>query len=166
MALQLCYHRPMHRSAIVFLALLTHTATAGPAIQAGDMALRHDIQRLADYGVISGPVSTWPLAWGPIFEDIGNADASRLPPAIADALARLKQRADWELRLDELTYRASASVAEEPTRIRSFQNNPRETAEISLGLSYTSDWFAISLNGQAVDSPADGGQPGDRCRSG
>ncbi|MDH3431901.1 MAG: capsule assembly Wzi family protein, partial [Gammaproteobacteria bacterium] len=141
---------------ILLLALAGPLAFAGPHISAGDLALRHDIQRLADFGVISGPVSTWPLAWGPIFEDIGNADDSSLSQAVADSLARVKQRANWELRTDELSYSASASVAEEPSRIRSFQNTPRETAEISAGLSYTTDWFAVSLQGQAVDSPADG----------
>jgi len=146
----------MHRSLISLLALIASSAFAGPVIQPGDLALRHDIQTLADHGIISGPVSTWPLAWGPIFADLSNADASKLPPAVGDAIARLKQRARWEARTGELSYNAKASVAEEPSRIRSFQNTPRESAEISAGLSYTSEWFAISLNGQAVDSPSDG----------
>lgn len=55
-----------------------------------------------------------------------------------------------------MTFNASASVAEKPTRIRSFQNTPRESAKISAGFSYTGDWFAISLNGQAVDGLAHG----------
>jgi len=146
----------MRLATIITLALFTTTALASPVIQPGDLALRHDIQRLADYGIITGPVSTWPLAWGPIFADVGNADTSQLPPAVVDSLIRVKQRARWEVQTDVLSYNAKASVAEEPSRIRSFQSTPRESAEISAGLSYTSDWFAISLNGQAVDSPADG----------
>ena len=47
-------------------------ALAGPAIAPGDLALRHDIQRLADYGALSGPVTTWPLSWGPILSDLQN----------------------------------------------------------------------------------------------
>ncbi len=43
---------------------------AGPSIAPGDLALRHDIQRLDDYGVLSGPVKTWPLSWGPILSDL------------------------------------------------------------------------------------------------
>ena len=65
----------------VFLFLASQ-ALAGPNIPAGDLVLRHDIQRLADYGVIKGPVSTWPLGWGPIVEDISRVDSSGLPPAI------------------------------------------------------------------------------------
>ena len=67
----------MHRPIILFLALMASSALAGPYIPAGDLALRHDIQRLADYGIITGPISTWPLAWGPILNDIRNADATR-----------------------------------------------------------------------------------------
>ena len=40
--------------------LLGPVAWAGPFIPAGDLALRHDIQRLADAGIIKGPTTTWP----------------------------------------------------------------------------------------------------------
>jgi hypothetical protein len=126
-------------------------------ISPGDMALRHDIQRLADAGIIKGPVTTWPLAWGPIIEDIrGIENKDKLSRDVIDAINRVSARADWETRTKELTFRAKASVAEEPTRIRSFQNTPRESAEVSAGISYTGDWFAVSLNGQAVDGLSHG----------
>lgn len=133
------------------------TALAGPMIVPGDMALRSDIQRLADYGVIKGPVTTWPLAWGPIVADIQNVERiDELPRDVIDAITRVKARSKWEMRTGEVTFNTSVSGAEEPTRIRSFQNTPRESAELSAGLSYTGDRFAVSLNGQSVDSPADG----------
>ena len=123
----------------------------------GDMALRSDIQRLADYGVIKGPVTTWPLAWGPIVADIQNVERiDELPRDVIDAITRVKARSKWEMRTGEVTFNTSVSGAEEPTRIRSFQNTPRESAELSAGLSYTGDRFSVSLNGQSVDSPADG----------
>ena len=126
-------------------------------ITPGDMALRHDIQRLADHGIIKGPVSTWPLAWGPIIADINDIERlQQLPRDVIDAISRVQARANWAMRTDELTFNARASVAEKPTRMRSFQDTPRESAEIGAGFSYTSDWFAISLNGQAVDSSDDG----------
>ena len=142
---------------LVALFIMVTPVLAGPLIAPGDLALRHDIQRLADYGIIQGPVSTWPLAWGPIAADIQNFDrVVELPRDIVDAIARIQARARWETRTGEVHYNAKASFAEEPTRIRSFQNTPRESAELSAGLSYTGDRFAVSINGQAVDSPADG----------
>ena len=47
---------------ILFWAGLTGRAAAGPIIAPGDIGLRHEVQLLADYGFISGPVNTSPLA--------------------------------------------------------------------------------------------------------
>ncbi|NOX69704.1 MAG: capsule assembly Wzi family protein [Gammaproteobacteria bacterium] len=143
---------------LLLLVLLSVTpATATPLISPGDIALRHDIQRLADYGIITGPVSTWPLAWGPVMADIGDIERlEQLPRDVIDAIHRVQARANRATRIDEVSFNASASVAGKPTRLRSFENTPRESAELGAGISYTGDWFAISLNGQVVDSPSDG----------
>ncbi len=128
------------------------TVLAGPYIPAGDLALRHDIQRLADHGVIKGPVTTWPLAWGPILEDLRKADAANLPSGVLDALGRVRDRANWEVRAHELTFNAKTGVADNATRIRSFQNTPRGKIEVAVGASWIDDWFSADLNVQGVDS--------------
>ena len=139
------------------LLLWSVAAAAGPNIAAGDVALRHDIQRLADAGVIKGPVSTWPLAWGPIAADIRSVgDEVELSADVLQSLTRLRARAAWETRTNEFRLRAHASAAENPTRIRSFQDTPRESAEIGGGMDWTGDWLSIGLHGQVVDSPLDG----------
>ena len=130
-------------------------ALAGPYIAPGDVALRHDIQLLADHGVISGPVTTWPLAWGPILESLKDADASELSPMLIDAYARVRERARWETRTSELRFEASVAAAEEPTRVRSFQNTPRGNAQVTAGADWTGDWLSVDLNVQAVDSDQD-----------
>ena len=119
----------MRQIALITLTFSASIALAGPYLTPGDLALRHDIQHLADHGVIKGTVTTWPLAWGPILADIENADASELPPAIVDALGRVKQRADWATRTDELTFNAEVGIADNATRIRSFQDTPSEEEE-------------------------------------
>ena len=144
----------MHRLALLF-ALFASTTFAGPYIPAGDLALRHDIQVLADAGVIKGPTSTWPLAWGPILVDLASADAANLSPAAGDALARLRARANWETRTNELTFNAKAAGADNATHIRSFQNTPRGKAEVSVGGSWIDEWFSLELNMQGVDSDQD-----------
>ncbi len=145
----------MRRTVQILLALFASTAIAGPNIPAGDLALRHDIQRLADHDVIKGTITTWPLAWGPILNDIENADAASLPPAVVDALMRIRQRANWETQTDEITFNTKVGVADNATRIRSFQNTPRGRAEVSAGLSWIADWFSADLNVQYVDSAQD-----------
>lgn len=142
------------------LALLLSAALpalGGPAIAPGDLWLRHDIQRLADAGIISGPVTSWPLAWGPILADVtGDKIPADLPADVRAALRRVRGKAIWEMRLNELRYRARVSVAENPSAIRSFQNTPREEAEAAAGLSWTSQWLHIGLNVTAAANPGDG----------
>ena len=144
----------MHR-ALLLLILAASSATAGPYIPAGDLVLRSDIQRLADHGIIKGPTSTWPLAWGPILNDLSDAGGTDLPPGVADALARVRDRASWETRTNELTFKAKVGAADNATRIRSFQNTPRGKVEVGAGASWIDEWFSIDLNLQGVDSDQD-----------
>jgi len=122
---------------------------------AGDMLLRHDVRLLADYGVIRGTTSSWPLAWGPVLGDLGDADLAGLPQSVADAAQRVRRRAAWETRINELTFDAKAGIADNGTRIRTFQNTPRGKAEISAGLNWTGARIAADLNVQAVESDSD-----------
>lgn len=121
----------MHRPIILLLALVASSAVAGPYIPAGDLALRHDIQRLADYGIITGPISTWPLAWGPILNDIRNAKAIDLPPGVADALARISQTGKREL-----TRSLSIPGSDLRTTQRAFVPFP----SLEIGLSRGAQW--------------------------
>ncbi len=132
-------------------------AGATPLIPAGNAALRADIQLLADYGVIRGPVTTWPLAWGPILADIEDSGSTvALPPQVLHAAARVRGIARREAAAAGVRYHASLSGAEEPPRIRSFADTPRESAAVGTGLSWTGSRFSIDLRGQRVGSPADG----------
>ena len=135
--------------------LLGPAAWAGPFIPAGDMALRHDIQRLADAGIIKGPTTTWPLAWGPILDDLRQADPSSLHPSVVASLTRVRDRANWETRTGLLTFKSKVGGAENPTRVRSFQDTPRGTIEIAAGVGWIGDRFSIELNLQGVDSDQD-----------
>ncbi len=64
-----CLSNAFRQLSCCSVPLLGGIVLAGPSIAPGDLALRHDIQRLDDYGVLSGPVTTWPLSWGPILSD-------------------------------------------------------------------------------------------------
>ncbi len=141
---------------LVPFILLGGFALAGPSIAPGNLALRHDIQRLADYGVLSGPVTTWPLSWGPILSDLRNYQSTaELPTDVTDALARVRARAQWQTGTDELRFKARASAAERPSRIRSFQDLPREDGELGAGVSWTGDRFSIDLNVSVLANPLD-----------
>ena len=56
----------------------TMTARAEPWIDTSNLALRTEIQYLADHGLIKAPVNTWPLMWAAIEGDLRAVDASQL----------------------------------------------------------------------------------------
>jgi hypothetical protein len=140
----------------IVIGVLTGTAAiAGPWLDPGDSGLRHDIQVLADAGVIVAPVSTWPLAWGDIQAAL-DARVADLGPAELTALVRLQQRITEATRTGEVLLRSHISFAENPRQIRTFEDGPREDAEIGIGAEWTGDRFAARLEGQWVDDPQDG----------
>jgi hypothetical protein len=138
------------------LIALARSVVAGPFVTVGDPGLQHDVRLLADYNIISGPVSTWPLAWGPILDELSRyGGESKLPGNVVDAMDRVRERGRWETRTAEIQFDAKASVADSPNRIRSFADTPRDEAEIALGFSWIGEFLSADVNGQAVASPDD-----------
>ena len=114
-------------TSFIVLVLVTPAAFAGSVAPAGDMALRHDIQVLADYGVISGPVTTWPISWDALAADLQVAvDSDRvLPNAVVRTMQRVIRRASREMstRVVKIDGRVSgAAAATSPAR-----HGPRKT---------------------------------------
>ncbi|ANO50920.1 capsule assembly Wzi family protein [Woeseia oceani] len=146
----------MTAKAMLLFVCCLQQLNASPAIEAGDAALRHDIQLLADRGILTGPVTTWPLSWGPVLADLRLYEPTgNESKGVLDSIARLKVRADWETAVNRLTWSARASVAENPIGIRGYQNTPREPGEIGAGVSWTGERLSVTLKGQLVDSTDD-----------
>lgn len=139
---------------IIIGLLLAPAAMAGPWLDPGDSALRHDIQLLADAGVIAVPVSTWPLSAGDI-QDALPTEMEGLGAAQQAALLRLRQRLRKTMTSHEVIVEAHGSAAESPRRVRTFEDGPRETGEVGIGGEWTGDRFAVRLNGQWVNDPDD-----------
>ena len=131
---------------------------AAPQAQPGDVGLRHDIQVLADYGAISGPVTTWPIAWDAVLMDLERIKAEDvlLPNAVIPTFERILARAQWETGSRQHVVVGHVSAAEKPTQIRGFSNTPRERGEIGAGYSWFGDRLSIDLNVAYVDQPVDG----------
>jgi hypothetical protein len=62
--------RAQIRWVLILILGLQTVVFAAPQAQSGDVGLRHDIQVLADYGAISGPVTTWPISWDAVLADL------------------------------------------------------------------------------------------------
>lgn len=129
-------------------------ALAGPWAAPGDSALRHDLQLLSDAGVIGAPLTTWPLSWG----DIGSSivPTGNLDPDLMAALTRVERRLQQATETGVLRASGEISLAGNARKIRTFEDGPREDLVLDAGLAYTGNWFAVKLEGQYVDDPADG----------
>lgn len=147
------------RKLLLSLALIlsSHTAQGGPWLDPGDSALRHDIRVLADAGVITGPVSTQPLATADLVSAL-DTDPSTLDPAARFALSRLVRYLSARPRTGQPALLGHAAVAGHPREIRGFEDGPRESAEIGGGLEWTGPRVAVRLQAQRVADPDDGKQ--------
>jgi len=148
----------MLRRSLFVLLFAASASFAGPVAAPGDIGLRHDIQVLADYGVISGPVTSWPMSWDALVADLQVAvDSNTIyPNAVERTLQRLILRANREVRRGDTEFNARVSAAAEPTRIRGFSNTPREEGEASAGLSWLGKHLSFDLNATGVIDPNDG----------
>lgn len=146
------YRRP---AVLLFLSFFAAAAHAGPWADPGDLALRHDLQLLADHGLLDAPLTTWPLAWADIDQGLRRGLNPISKPEVAAALSRVRQRLSRAARNGRLIPRVEAAAAHNPVQFRTFTNTPRESLEGGLGVEYTGDWFAYRLQAQAVSDPED-----------
>jgi hypothetical protein len=136
-------------------SLVAATAYADPWLAPGNVGLRSDIQRLADAGILRGPVTTWPMSWPDIARDALAADERGLDAATADALLRIQRlgRAASAPGYSGAGYRVS--VAHQPTTLRDFDDTPREEGELALRASWLTDHLSLNLQGSYVTDPED-----------
>lgn len=156
-----CAHasmRLLRRWQLLALALLFPCVLmAGPFAPPGDLGLRHDVQQLADAGVLDLPVSTWPLAWGDLAAAVDEVRSEEsLGPSVLASLARLRERVAEETQSGELVGELVANGDTMPARVRRFADTPRAKGELGAALSWTGMRFAMRLEGRVVAEPEDG----------
>lgn len=138
------------------MSALARLAYADPWLQPGDIALRHDIELLADARIIKSPVTTWPMSWPDIAKDVNGAvlpdDASR---AVADALFRVQRVARRAAQGGSSGLGIRAAGAREPTPLRTFSDTPREEGELELAISWLGNRFAANVNATVVSNASD-----------
>lgn len=147
---------------VAFFGLLGLSAVAPSSLRAepwlapGDAARRHDIQLLADQGVIAAPVLAWPMAWSEVaraVRDVSPEAAAGLPEGLGDALSRVRAAADAAETGGQVAWRAAAA---EPEELRTFLDSPREEGELAVAASAESGRWSGRLQVTAVADAADG----------
>jgi hypothetical protein len=115
------------RGLAAFLAFVPMVTTGEPWIAPGSAALRHDIQILADAGLLRGPVTTWPISLPDIARDVLAATRSEdHPPAVEQALVRIRRLAGQATLRGFSGIGLRAAGASQPIQLRGFADSPRE----------------------------------------
>lgn len=136
--------------------VLAPAANAGPWMVPDSLALRHDVQLLADAGVIEAPVTSWPLSWGDILNDLAAFDATESLTEIEHAaVMRVRRLGGRQMSLRSLRWGVRATYDAETTTLRGFQRRARESTEISVSGEWVGDTVAARIEVTGVDSDND-----------
>ncbi|MBB1318547.1 capsule assembly Wzi family protein [Shewanella sp. SR43-4] len=142
-------------AALGLSAMMVYTsAQAAPWVDTSDIYLRADIQALADAGVISAPINTFPLMWAGIGADLANVEPSILTPDLVDAFARVNFYYQ-----NAVGNRGNTSIkvaaASDEARFQHFGSDYREQGQLQGSHEYTGERFAYKISTSANYNPAD-----------
>ncbi|RPA59718.1 capsule assembly Wzi family protein [Shewanella frigidimarina] len=134
--------------------MLYSSAQAAPWVDTSDIYLRADIQALADAGVISGPINTFPLMWSGIGADLAQAEPALLTPDLVDAFARVNFYYQ-----NAVGNRGNTSIkvvaASDEARFQHFGSDYREKGQLQGSHEYTGERFSYKISASANYNPAD-----------
>ncbi|WP_065188831.1 capsule assembly Wzi family protein [Shewanella woodyi] len=130
------------------LLLASFAALSAPWVDVSDIYLRADIQALADEGVITVPVNTYPLMWSGIAVDLDKVEPSTLTPALAKAFARVNFYYRNAVGNKGNT-RIKAAAATDPARFQHFGSDYREKGELQVSHEYLGERFAYKIAASA-----------------
>ncbi|WP_321389343.1 capsule assembly Wzi family protein [Emcibacter sp.] len=119
------------------------------------MQLRNDVEVLAGYGLISGPVMTWPLTWRQITSQLHRADDLELPAYVRMALRRVRAKQPREFNAS-LTMRGTNS----PALLRGFGDSARSDVDATVTMELHGD--TISAKGAIGYRYSDSGDVTDK----
>lgn len=138
---------------IISILLHSSPVKSEPWVDSSNIFLRANIQRLADLGIITTPVTTFPLMWQDIVQDLKLVKISSLTNEQKNAYYYIKN----QHRLAKKGQKTlGASVATADKRFSSFGDAYRDHNSLSLKNSFISDRFAANISTRYTHSPQDG----------
>ncbi len=136
----------------VWFALST-SAHAAPWAEPGDTRLRSDIETLKTWGLVSGPVTTWPIPWKQITAQLNRDIGQPLPAYVRMALARVRDKAPSEKDFGGINYAITARATNKAALVRSFGDTAREDidTEVSAEKLWSSTAARLTVGFQSGD---------------
>ncbi|NRD74657.1 capsule assembly Wzi family protein [Shewanella sp. VB17] len=123
-------------------------------VEPNSLALRADIQLLADTGIILQPVTTYPLMWDGLKQDMDKTNKSKLNDHQLSAFERIITAYNKDHR--KVSTKVGLAVASDTTRFNGFGQDYRDKAETFISAEVTQDWFSGRLSASYHDDPIDG----------
>ena len=130
-------------SLAILSLLFLNSSFAAPWVEPDDLALRNDIQLLADIGLITAPVTTYPLMWNAIKDDILSANTSLLSDEQLQALAHVMYNYKYASSNQNIT-KKSFYLASSANRFTSYGNDHFDQGNIEL----SDEFFVGNLAGK------------------
>ncbi|MFK8030831.1 MAG: capsule assembly Wzi family protein [Gammaproteobacteria bacterium] len=151
--------QPLRFLGLTVLMLITLNGLpvySAPYAETGDIELRHDLEYLADRGLISIPITTWPMSWADIAAAVDSVNKSSIKRSNARAVYdRLVGRVARNTRWGELELSYTLGASENRTALRTFADRPRGSVDIAGKVEYTGEKFAVNLKMSLVNSSDD-----------
>ena len=142
--------------ALTALLLSSNTAVASIWVDATNLHLRHHIQRLSDANIIKSPVTTYPLMWDAINEDINQVKLDNLPKGLRNSYMQVMHYYK-KSKANKFANQLKLSAANKPKRLHGFGDSYREKAKLTLSRETVGDFWAFKVSSQLRHDP-EGGQ--------
>ncbi len=119
-----------------------------PWLDVGDAGLRADVELLASYGVIDGPVTTWPLPSKQLLRGLARLNAAGSAELLPSAVQQAAQRVLAALShhdgdpADALHPLAVFRTTNSAALVRPFGDRARDEADVRVGGDYDHGWFS------------------------
>lgn len=122
--------------------VLSTLSYAKPWIEPTDLHLRADLQLLANAGVITVPITTYPLMWDGVINDVRTNSGRAKTAMETDAVRRVTRAFSHSQRSN---VKLEAGAASEASRFQHFGTPTREKGEVTAGYNNQGDWWAFNV---------------------
>ncbi len=145
----------LFKLAILVIILVTQKLQAEPWINTQDAFLRADIEMLSDIGIISTPITTYPLMWSGIMKDLDLTKPEDIPDIYKAVFWRVKKAGSTALSMELRTKELILSATNGEQVLRSFGDNARDN-QLTARYLGVSKHFAWNIGVTRVSAPFDG----------